>query len=74
MTLKQTAIRLPSELAAEIELVARIKETSTNSLIIEAVRSFLTHVASEPEFAKRAQAIMADERELLQKLLDEGKK
>lgn len=72
--LKQTAIRLPTDLATEIDLVARVRQTSTNSLIIEAVRKFLAQVANDPEFAKQAQAIMADERAMLRKLLDEGSK
>jgi len=69
--IKQTAIRVPTDLATEIDFVARVRQTSTNSLIIEAVRKFLAQVATDPEFAKQAQAIMADERELLRKLLDE---
>lgn len=72
--LKQTAIRLPTDLASEIEFVARVRQTTTNGLIVEAVRSFLKQVASEPDFAKKAQAIMADERELLQKLLGDDSK
>ena len=54
--------------------MARVRQTSTNSLIIEAVRKFLAQVATDPEFSKQAQAIMADEREMLRKLLDEGSK
>ena len=72
--IKQTAIRFPTDLATEIDFVARVRQTSTNSLIIEAVRKFLAQVATDPEFAKQAQAIMADERELLRKLLDEDSK
>ena len=72
--LKQSAIRLPTDLPTEIDFVARVRQTSTNSLIIEAVRKFLAQVATDPEFAKQAQAIMADEREMLRKLLDGGSK
>ena len=67
--IKQTAIRLPTELAAEIDYVARIRQVSTNSLIIDAVRSFLQEIASDPEFAERAQVILKNEKEILQRIL-----
>ena len=53
----------------EIEFVARIQDISTNALIVEAVRSFLKSVASEPDFAAKAKTIMASENELLRKLI-----
>jgi hypothetical protein len=67
--LKQTAIRIPEDLVLEIEFVARIRDISTNALIVEAVRSFLKSVASEPDFAAKAKTIMASEDELLRKLI-----
>jgi len=71
--LKQTAIRIPEDLVSEIELVARIQDVSTNSLIIEAVRSFLKTVVSDPEFEQKARFIMANENELLERLIDKRK-
>ena len=66
---KQTAIRLPTDLAAEIDYVARIRQVSTNSLIIDAVRAFLQEISSDPEFAERAQVILHNEKEILQRIL-----
>ena len=67
--MKQTAIRIPEDLVSEIEFVARIQDMSTNALIVEAVRSFLKSVASEPDFAAKAKSVMASEDELFRKLI-----
>ena len=72
--IKQTAIRLPTDLAAEIDYVARVREVSTNSLIIDAVRAFLQQIASDPEFSERAQVILKNEKEILQRILKQHPK
>jgi predicted HicB family RNase H-like nuclease len=48
---KQTTVRLPEELAEQAEVVARVKGTSLNSLIVESLsaeiaRSQRCHVGS----------------------------
>jgi predicted transcriptional regulator len=72
--IKQTAIRLPTDLAADIDYVARVREVSTNSLIIDAVRAFLQQIASDPEFSERAQVILKNENEILQRILKQHPK
>jgi metal-responsive CopG/Arc/MetJ family transcriptional regulator len=67
--IKQTAIRLPTDLAAEIDYVARVRQVSANSLIIDAVRAFLQEISSDPEFAEQAQVILENEKEILQRIL-----
>lgn len=67
--IKQTAIRIPPELASEIEYVARIPNTSVNSLIIEAVQSFLSGIADDPDFSRRAREILSEDSEILDRLL-----
>lgn len=65
---KQTTVRLPDELAAEAEAVARVKGTSVNALIIEALQAEIERVRQDENFTSRARELLERDRELLERL------
>ena len=65
---KQTTVRLPEELAAEAEAVARVKGTSVNTLIIEALQTEIERVRQDKNFTSRARQLLERDRELLERL------
>ncbi len=65
---KQTTVRLPEELAAEAEAVARVKGTSVNALIIEALQTEIERVRQDKNFTSRARQLLERDRELLERL------
>ncbi len=65
---KQTTVRLPEELAAEAEAVARVKGTSVNALIIEALKAEIERVRQDENFTSRARQLLERDRELLERL------
>ncbi|HHQ48065.1 MAG TPA: toxin-antitoxin system HicB family antitoxin [Acidobacteria bacterium] len=65
---KQTTVRLPEELAAEAEAVARVKGTSVNALIIEALQAEIERVRQDEDFISRARQLLERDRELLERL------
>jgi hypothetical protein len=65
---KQTTVRLPEELANDVEAVARVKGTSVNALIVDALKSELERVRSDDGFTTRAMELLERDRELLERL------
>ena len=65
---KQTTVRLPEELANEAEAIARVKGTSVNSLIVDALQSEIERVRSDEDFTTRAKALLERDKELLERL------
>lgn len=65
---KQTTVRLPETLANDIEAVARIKGTSVNALIVDALKSELDRVRQDEDFTSRAKRLLERDRELLERL------
>ncbi len=65
---KQTTVRLPDELAAEAEAVARVKGTSVNALIVEALQAEIERVRQDESFTSRARELLERDRELLERL------
>ncbi len=65
---KQTTVRLPEELAAQAEAVARVKGTSVNALIIESLEAEIDRVRANEDFTERAQQLLARDKELLHRL------
>jgi len=65
---KQTTVRLPEELAAEAEAVARVKGVSVNALIIEALEAEIERVRQDEDFTRRAKRLLERDRELLERL------
>lgn len=65
---KQTTVRLPEDLANDVEAVARVKGTSVNSVIVDALKSELERVRSDEGFTSRAMELLERDRELLERL------
>lgn len=65
---KQTTVRLPEELAEDAEAVARVKGTSVNALIIDALTTEIDRVRQDEDFTSRAKRLLDRDRELLERL------
>jgi hypothetical protein len=65
---KQTTVRLPDELADDAEAVARVKGTSVNSLVVDALRSEIERVRDDTDFTRRAKQLLERDKELLERL------
>ncbi len=65
---KQTTVRLPDELAAEAEAVARVQGTSVNALITEALKAEIERVREDEDFTTRAKRLLERDKELLDRL------
>ena len=65
---KQTTVRLPQDLADDAEAVARVKDTSVNALIIDALTTEIERVRQDEEFISRAKQLLARDQELLDRL------
>ena len=65
---KQTTVRLPEELADNVETVARVKGTSVNALIVDALKNELDRVRQDDDFTSRAKRLLERDRELLERL------
>ncbi len=68
MTSRQTTIRLPEDLAAEAEAIARVKNTSVNAVIVESLAAEVKRVRSDREFTSRAKELLARDREIIERL------
>lgn len=65
---KQTTVRLPDDLADQTEAVARVKGTSVNALIIDALKSEIERVRINEDFTSRAKQLIERDKELLERL------
>ncbi len=65
---KQTTVRLPEDLADNAEAVARVKGTSVNALIIDALTAEIERVRQDEDFTSRAKRLLERDRELLERL------
>ena len=65
---KQTTVRLPDELADTAEAVARIRGTSLNQLIVDALSAEIERARSDDDFTDRARRLIELDEELLERL------
>jgi predicted transcriptional regulator len=65
---KQTTVRLPEELAAEAEAVARVQGKSLNGLIVDSLAAEVERVRSDKDFTKRARVLIERDKDLLERL------
>lgn len=65
---KQTTVRLPEDLSTEAEAVARVRGTSVNALIVDALTAEIERVKHDKDFTDRARRLLARDRELLERL------
>lgn len=65
---KQTTVRLPTELADEVEAVARVQGTSVNQLIVDSLRLEIERVRADDDFTSRAKRLLERDKALLERL------
>lgn len=65
---KQTTVRLPDELAAQAEAVARVRGVSVNALIVESLAAEIEKVRADRDFITRARRLLERDKELLDRL------
>lgn len=65
---KQTTVRLPDDLSTEAEAVARVRGTSVNALIVDALAAEIERVKQDRDFTDRARRLLTRDRELLERL------
>lgn len=65
---KQSTVRLPDDLANDAEAVARVKGTSVNALIVDALTAEIERVRKDEDFTRRAKRLLDRDRELLERL------
>ena len=65
---KQTTVRLPDQLADEVEAVARGQGTSVNKLIIDSLTRETESVRADDDFICRARRLLERDKELLERL------
>ena len=66
--MKQTTLRLPDELAAQAEIVARVRGTSLNALVIDALRAELERAGSDKRFTSQAREAIKRDKNALKRL------
>ncbi len=67
---KQTTVRLPEDLADDAETVARVKGTSVNALIIDALEAEIERVRQDKDFTSRMHALLERDKEILDRLAE----
>lgn len=65
---KQTTVRLPDQLAADAETVARVRGESLNQLIIDSLAVEIDRVRADDDFTSRAERLLERDREILDRL------
>ena len=64
---KQTTIRLPDDLAAQAEAVARVRGVSLNALFVEAIAAEVDRARASKTFLDQARALRKRDKEVLRK-------
>ncbi len=65
---KQTTVRLPNDLADQVEAVARTQGVSVNQLIIDALLSEIDRVRQDADFRSRVKRLVERDRKILDRL------
>ena len=65
---KQTTVRLPDELADEVDAVARAKGTSVNQLIIDSLTAEIDRVRGDKDFLTTLKRLVDRDQEILDRL------
>ena len=68
MTRKATTVRLPEQLADEVEAVARGRGVSINAVVVDALSAEIERVKADTEFMARLRALTDRDREILDRL------
>jgi predicted transcriptional regulator len=65
---KNITVRLPDDLAADAEAIARVEGTSLNETVKQALAATVAQRRQDPEFKARVARIIEEDRELLERL------
>jgi predicted transcriptional regulator len=65
---KQTTVRLPDQLADEVDAVARAKGTSVNQLIIDSLTAEIDRVRDDKDFLATLKRLVDRDQEILDRL------
>ena len=65
---KNLTVRLPDELAADAEALARVDGVSVNETVKRALAEAVAQRRRDPAFKRRVRAIIEEDRELLERL------
>ena len=65
---KQTTVRLPNDLADQVEAVARTQGVSVNQLVIDALLSEIDRVRQDADFRSRVKRLVERDRKMLDRL------
>ena len=65
---RQTTVRLPEELAEQAEVIARVRGTSLNALIVDSLAGEVERVSTDKEFTSAARKLLARDKALLDRL------
>jgi RNase adaptor protein for sRNA GlmZ degradation len=71
MSDKVTTIRIPEDMAVEVELVARVLSITASEVYRTAIAEYLTRRKSEVEFRQRLARRIEEDRRILERLADE---
>ena len=66
--IRQTTVRLPDDLAADAEAVARVRGGSVNQLIIDSLAAEIERVRADDDFIERAKQLLKRDREIIDRL------
>ncbi len=61
-------MRLPEDLAATAEAVARVRGVSVNALIVESLSAEIERTRADRDFTTRARKLLERDRELIERL------
>jgi predicted transcriptional regulator len=67
-SVKQTTVRLPDDLAAQAEIVARVRGTSLNALLVEALAAELARTGADKRFTSRAREAIKRDKDAIRRL------
>ncbi len=65
---KNLTVRLPEQLAADVESLARVEGQSLNETIKQALEAAIERRRKDPKFQARLRMIIDEDRELLERL------
>ena len=65
---KQTTVRLPDDLADEVDAVARARGTSVNQLIIDSLTAEIDRVRDDKDFLATLKRLVDRDQEILDRL------
>lgn len=70
MTKKTTTVRMPDELAETVEVVARARGISVNTLVIDALTSEIERVKRDQHFMEQLRELTIRDKEILDRLAE----